>query len=270
MCTLKFVGVLFNSMTHFDLTSALETLRLATDFPAASQVLHQIGDLLKMPRVSWISELSPSQSTVNSQQAEIIAKESGWPEAFTTEWNNRNYTAKSRLLIQCRFEHTPFVLTVDEINSPAEQQDRDDRKMVQSVRDLGIESILVMPVHLPRSQIAVICWMGKQPADVIRQQLPFYEAQLIAVSHLFARIALLSEKTDVPAQDYARLTHREQECLGLAAQGHPDNEISTMINISATTVRFHIDNAVIKLGAVSRTHAVALAAQLGMLGVVGR
>jgi len=257
-------------MKHPDLTFALEAIREVTDFPAAAKLLYSIGDLLNMPRISWIPDVSQGQLNSNNEHAQTIARQSGWPESFTREWNNRNYTAKSRLLIRCRFEHTPFVLTVDEINDPPENQDRDDRKMVQSVRDLGIGTILVSPIHLPRSRIAVICWMGEQSADEIREQLQYYEAQLVAVSHLFARRAMADIEKEPVEQDFARLTLREQECLCLAAEGHSDNEISGMINISANTVRFHIDNSSTKLGAVSRTHAVALASQLGILGQIKR
>jgi len=39
--------------------------------------------------------------------------------------------------------------------------------------------------------------------------------------------------------------------------------------LASTTVRFHLDNVARKLGASNRTHAVAIAVQLGLLGPIG-
>ena len=55
------------------------------------------------------------------------------------------------------------------------------------------------------------------------------------------------------------LTPREGEILNWIMQGKSTWDISTIINISERTVKFHIDNAIKKLGAVNRAHAVAIA-----------
>ena len=67
----------------------------------------------------------------------------------------------------------------------------------------------------------------------------------------------------------AHLTPRESECLRLVAQGYRDAEIARLSGLAATTVRFHLDNVVRKFGAANRVQAVAIAAQLGVLGAIG-
>lgn len=67
----------------------------------------------------------------------------------------------------------------------------------------------------------------------------------------------LMELVDLPEQDGAHLTQREQDSLRLVAEGKTDWEISVILGISESTARFHIDNARRKLGAVSRSQAVA-------------
>ncbi|MEW5686146.1 MAG: helix-turn-helix domain-containing protein [Pseudomonadota bacterium] len=54
-----------------------------------------------------------------------------------------------------------------------------------------------------------------------------------------------------------RLTPREQDALSWVAEGKSDWEISVILGLSEATVRFHVDNARRKLGAVNRAHAVA-------------
>jgi DNA-binding CsgD family transcriptional regulator len=54
-----------------------------------------------------------------------------------------------------------------------------------------------------------------------------------------------------------RLTPREEECLSWASQGKTTWEISRLLAVSEHTVVYYFRNAMAKLGAVSRQHAVA-------------
>jgi DNA-binding CsgD family transcriptional regulator len=62
-----------------------------------------------------------------------------------------------------------------------------------------------------------------------------------------------------------RLSTREREILGRVARGEDGPEIAEALVVSPATVRTHIGNAVRKLGARSRAHAVALALRSGLL-----
>jgi LuxR family transcriptional regulator, quorum-sensing system regulator BjaR1 len=55
------------------------------------------------------------------------------------------------------------------------------------------------------------------------------------------------------------LTPREREVLAWVARGKSAWEIGEILNIAKRTVDEHVQSAVRKLGAVNRTHAVALA-----------
>jgi DNA-binding CsgD family transcriptional regulator len=57
--------------------------------------------------------------------------------------------------------------------------------------------------------------------------------------------------------DEVHLTARERDALAWVAEGKSDWEIATILGLSETTVRFHVDNARKKLGAVNRAQAVA-------------
>ena len=80
----------------------------------------------------------------------------------------------------------------------------------------------------------------------------------------------------VPAEVAARLaehmgeeglTTRELEVLRLIRDGHRYKQISDKLGIAETTVSFHIQNLVQKLGANDKTHAVAIAIRRGLLEV---
>jgi DNA-binding CsgD family transcriptional regulator len=57
------------------------------------------------------------------------------------------------------------------------------------------------------------------------------------------------------------LTRREREILGLLAEGMSGVQIATKLVLSPETVRTHVRNAMAKLGASTRSQAVALALQ---------
>ena len=58
-----------------------------------------------------------------------------------------------------------------------------------------------------------------------------------------------------------RLSVREREIMNWIMQGKSTWDISAIINISESTVNFHINNLMKKLGAVNRSHAVAIVLQ---------
>jgi len=61
------------------------------------------------------------------------------------------------------------------------------------------------------------------------------------------------------------LTRREEEVLQLLAAGLPNKTIAERLAISEHTVKFHVNAVMGKLGAHSRTEAVARAARLGLV-----
>ncbi|RIK40261.1 MAG: hypothetical protein DCC55_15650 [Chloroflexi bacterium] len=61
------------------------------------------------------------------------------------------------------------------------------------------------------------------------------------------------------------LSDRELEVLALVAAGHSNREIGAQLFIEVGTVKRHITNIFGKLGATSRTQAIAVARQLGVL-----
>jgi two-component system, NarL family, response regulator len=61
------------------------------------------------------------------------------------------------------------------------------------------------------------------------------------------------------------LSDRENQVLALMAQGKKNKDIAGELNISDNTVKFHVTNITMKLGASDRTHAVVNALQQGII-----
>ena len=67
-----------------------------------------------------------------------------------------------------------------------------------------------------------------------------------------------------------RLTPRELEVLQLLAQGQTNKEIAGALVVSLTTVKFHVEHIIAKLGVADRTQAAVRAIELGLLSPGGR
>lgn len=72
----------------------------------------------------------------------------------------------------------------------------------------------------------------------------------------------LIQATRMPAEKIGfDLTEREKEVLALMVEGLNNNQIAKRLVISVSTAKFHVSSVLSKLGAASRTEAVALALQ---------
>lgn len=88
---------------------------------------------------------------------------------------------------------------------------------------------------------------------------------------LFGGTAALVQRlhrTATHAHPGRRLTPRQERVLELAAQGMTYFEISEVLHVSESTVRFHVQSLKARLGARSRTQLVALAIHSGLIAPV--
>jgi pimeloyl-ACP methyl ester carboxylesterase/DNA-binding CsgD family transcriptional regulator len=92
--------------------------------------------------------------------------------------------------------------------------------------------------------------------------LPWYEDAAAVVR---ACRRGLGDAPPPAADDVAALSEREREVLALVASGLTDPEIAEQLVLSSHTVHRHVANVRRKLGATSRSAAVAEAVRLGLL-----
>ncbi len=91
---------------------------------------------------------------------------------------------------------------------------------------------------------------------------PFDNEEIMAA----VKNALQTKHVDNNSQP-VDISLREKEILHWLKKGKSSWEISQILHIGASTVNFHVKNILQKLNAVSRTHAVALAIERGLINL---
>ena len=141
----------------------------------------------------------------------------------------------------------------------------------------GIDAILTIRREYPQARIIVLTTyegdalarralkagvVGYILKDMIRTEL------LEAIRSVFAGNRYIPQKiASELAEHYAQddLSEREIEVLREVARGTPNKIIASHLSITEATVKAHMQNILLKLGASDRTHAVSIATARGFL-----
>lgn len=244
--------------------SVQDSRELAVGEAALDNIARAIG----MPWACWVPDTSHPYFC---RQMDEFARSRGWPDELLKLWWSRHTALKMPVYIRCRFEHLPFIMAIDHGSHRRPVRLSPEHVRVNElVSALGIKTMLTVPLHLPKGQVAMLLWAGNRNVDALKKLLGTIAGDLLAVGHHFMRIYNIQvDQMKASTEERARLTPREWDCLRTLAQGYREAEVAECAGISKSTVRFHLDNVVQKFGCKNRAQAVAMAAQLGLLGPIG-
>lgn len=145
-----------------------------------------------------------------------------------------------------------------------------DPEVLASLAQLSVPAVLLLDTldsgmlgAAVRSGIRGII-LAESAAEEIEGAIQAVSSGLLAISPAVAE-ALLNEAR-VPAEALSEpLSDRESEVLNLLAEGLSNKIIAYRLNISEHTVKTHVTAILAKLGAASRTEAVAQAIRRGLV-----
>jgi LuxR family quorum sensing-dependent transcriptional regulator len=171
-----------------------------------------------------------------------------WPSEWLDRWTSRGYLQDDPIVKKLRLQNTPVRW------SPTEGA-RDDAgtRILEEAGEFKLKAGFAVPVY-NRDGLVVVS-MGTEHYELGRAD----EICLhMAAIYFHARLERIRARTAPPSRT-PRLTPRERECLSWVAAGKTDWEISQILNIAEQTVHEYVQNALIKLRAMTRAQAVAIA-----------
>jgi DNA-binding CsgD family transcriptional regulator len=129
----------------------------------------------------------------------------------------------------------------------------------------GYRSGIAMALHMPEGRhfLLGVDLDGQLTRDSVRLSRTVADLQLFTVyAQEVANRVLLPTPSNVGAP---KLTHREVEALRWTLEGKTAWEVGRILGISERTSVFHVNNAMHKLGCVSKHQAAVRADRLGLL-----
>ena len=241
----------------------LEQLRAgignANNIDDALLLLREVGKLFGFSDMGVVYDVAGNRPQLDTRrQTDLL----GWPDEVVNRWTVNGYSRQHPAYMRCRVHNRPFAVDNAAIFADAVPRTRAQTRMRCDISELGLRTMLTLPIHLALGQTAAINWVSHDliPTEGIIER---YGNQLFAIGHGF----MTSRTRDCGRNydDLKHLTDRQIDCLALLALGKSLHETGMILNISDHTVRDHIRSITERLNASNTTHAVALAAQLGII-----
>ena len=222
----------------------------------AIQLMSRVGDLLPYEAAaSFISKLGPE----NIIEAIRIVNVD-YPPEYISEVIQQELMMRDPILIE-HFKSFSMQYWADTIN----RQPWSDAmvNLAALAYDYGFHKVWEGCGYahgvrnLKKTEASFFCFHGlkrcPRTEEILRLVVPHFHAVLHRLENIF--------RSNSP------LTPKETEVLKWITQGKSTWDISVIMGISERTVRFHVSNILQKLDAVTRSHAVAIALEQGIVDI---
>lgn len=182
-----------------------------------------------------------------------------YPEAWVKKYAENNFATFDPTVLHCQKSTVPIFWSERTFADPK------CLSLFEEAKSYGLDSGVSVSAHGRRGVKSMISMSNAHQHRYTLGEinnLKSIATVLIACAHLTVeRILLPSLITPIGGH----LTKQERECLAWVASGKTAWEIGKIINISESTVVFHIKNVLEKLGAANRQQAVALGIRAGLI-----
>ncbi|MCD6048023.1 MAG: Transcriptional regulator, LuxR family with an autoinducer-binding domain [Gammaproteobacteria bacterium] len=166
---------------------------------------------------------------------------------------NENYADVDRTLENYYKMNLPLYWDV-QLQLKQAKNKREQRIRQESI-DFGIDKGLSIPVHGAYNDFASLTLHQCKHETCLKNYF-YLQYEWLSAAHLYYYFLKEILDKQKPAPSSKTLTRREKQCLDLTAQSFNVNDIAKKLNISMSTVNFHLQNANKKLGVNNKYQAL--------------
>jgi LuxR family transcriptional regulator, quorum-sensing system regulator CciR len=247
------------------LQEAYRAFRSCDDLIAAAAGLKEIGRCVGMPHPAVIDDYSSSR-LLTVENGRALTSVLGWGRELVDQWLRQRLHLVSPIAAVCRMSTQPFAWDADTVAQAIMKAPGRAGVRWPLTRENGFYGGITVPIHMPRARTGSVSWYSRDPSvEVFAVLASDGDVLRLAAQRFMDMVYAARAERELHLDAPLELSDRELECLSWAALGRTDTEIGSVIYRSPATARFHIDNAIRKLGARNRTQAVAIAAQRGLI-----
>jgi LuxR family maltose regulon positive regulatory protein len=274
-----YVALSRTKLARGDEEGALEMAR------QAERVARESGaDLQIAIALAWMTRLRLAQGDLTETAALEQERTANAKDSADAAWSVDRLTSARLLLAQQR--HREALALLEELGETAEASGRTGALIeilalqglalwAGSKRERAVSTLAkALALAEPEGYVRTFVEEGAPMGDLLsatleaRQRGHLDTAGRISVSYLAKLLASVAQEATTPAADEGLpepLSERELEVLALIASGRSNKEIAAKLFVSTGTVKTHIHRLYRKLGARSRTQAIARAREVDLL-----
>lgn len=223
-----------------------------------------VGVELGLPFIAASADIGSPMPIIGPDGRPLAESLFRWIDPDFKYWEDRAFALRAPLVNATRTSAEPFYFADGRLATWRASRALEAINAAGPIESFGVGAAIVAPAYLPGGVIGAIVWASPDPDAPVKAAFDARAADLHALALRF--IAAYTDAALGESPPLVRLTRREIQCLKWAAAGKTDSEISTIVQISLPTVRFHITNASRKLGAAGRSQAIHRASNLGYIG----
>jgi DNA-binding CsgD family transcriptional regulator len=255
------------SPIELDLKTLLQQVSIVTpdDIRPAAEFLNMFCHSIGI-RTGLCANIASTRPMRDADGNDLNKSVFGWADEFNSWVQIKDLALYCPIPRACRYESEPFWCDSDGFHGHSSTgflELIDLSNYIASVRKTYFSTIIV-PVHLPFGQVSANSFDVVEPTR--ERTIKIFEEYGYILGALTRRIIsdyVSLEWRKKHIMPNCALSRREAECIKWAAAGKTDDEIAEILQLSRSTVRYHINHASVKLDAVNRTQTVYKATQLG-------
>ncbi len=181
---------------------------------------------------------------------------STYPKEWQERYIERSYASLDPVFVSCR--HSVLPVNWLQVRAPSVESGQ----ILQEAIDYGVgRTGLSIPVRGPDGTFAIASFSSEDLYQHIFQDVKFQAALVLISFHLHAQASMILGFSEFKSA----LTPRETEIVALIGSGKTVKEVGQILNLSISTIRFHLDNCRNKLGAGTIRGAVVKAVSMGLV-----
>lgn len=235
-----------------------------TSLDEAGQALAEASQALGWELAAFHADIADT-TMPRTRDGDYIAHAMGWPKDYLDYWAKAGMGRSCPVGQRCLATRQAFFWNADPRHASwrGKALTREQQQVLDYYRILVAGGIAV-PVRRADGKTGYVSWNARE-SRLDRQRDESRLSATVTLSHAFIHhaVQLAPSHAGVPRPE--DLSERERECLGWAARGKTEQEIALILHRSAATIHFHLRNAITKLNACNRTHAVAIACSRGLI-----
>ncbi|MDH2404948.1 autoinducer binding domain-containing protein [Bradyrhizobium sp. SSUT18] len=188
---------------------------------------------------------------------------SSYPKSWTSHYFDEGYQDIDPVLQKSRGSSGMFLWDGRDARSAKSAK---ERRLFDDALSFKIRTGLTVRIPAGQNQFAAFTLAVDDRSFGLDRFIETSEDVLKTVSlnfhaHVSARIGRAAPNS----QEGRLLTQRERQCLAWISDGKTMQDIADLLGVTPRGVKFHLDNARRNLGALTLSHAVALALRQGLL-----